>query len=264
MDLGLAGRSVIVTGGARGIGAATARAFAAEGARVAIVDRDAEAGRALVDAIDSDDVAFLEADLSDPRRCRSVVERVETHHGGVHVLVNNAGFNDGVGLDRDPEEFLESVRSNLLHVFSMTHYARASLARSRGAVVNLGSKVALTGQGSTSGYAAAKGAIHALTREWALALASDGVRVNAVVPAECWSDQYERWIASLDDPAATKRAIERLVPLEGRMTTAEEVASAVVFLASPRSSHTTGQLVFVDGGYTHLDRACSHDHAKWG
>ena len=129
--------------------------------------------------------------------------------------------------------------------------------------INVSSKVAVTGQGSTSGYAAAKGAMNALTREWAIALASDNVRVNCVVPAECITPQYQKWFDSLNDPEATRKGIEHLVPLGERMTTPEELADMIVFLASPRSSHTTGQIVFVDGGYTHLDRAISADHTKW-
>jgi NAD(P)-dependent dehydrogenase (short-subunit alcohol dehydrogenase family) len=129
--------------------------------------------------------------------------------------------------------------------------------------VNVGSKVAETGQGRTSGYAAAKGAIHALTREWAVALAPQGVRVNAVVPAECDTDQYQRWFEKQPDPKAARASVERLVPLGRRLTKPEEIADAIVFLASGRAAHMTGQLLHVDGGYTHLDRAASGDGKGW-
>ena len=129
------------------------------------------------------------------------------------------------------------------------------------AIVNVTSKVAWTGQGGTSGYAAAKGAINALTREWAVALAKDAVRVNCVVPAECESDQYDRWFSSQPDPAAARRRVEELVPLGHRLTRAEELADAIVWLASSRASHVTGQFLFIDGGYTHLDRAATSPHA---
>ena len=105
--------------------------------------------------------------------------------------------------------------------------------------------------------------MNALTREWAIAVASDNVLVNCVVPAECITPQYQKWFDSLNDPEATRKGIEHLVPLGERMTTPEELADMIVFLASPRSSHTTGQIIFVDGGYTHLDRAVSADHTKW-
>jgi NAD(P)-dependent dehydrogenase (short-subunit alcohol dehydrogenase family) len=170
-------------------------------------------------------------------------------------VVNNAGVNDTVALEAAPEEFLASLQRNLFHVFAITHFAAPHLRAARGAIVNVSSKVAETGQGRTSGYAAAKGGVNALTREWAVALAADGVRVNAVIPAECLTPLYERWLATLPDGAARRKAIEQLVPLGARFTTAEEIAAAIAFLASPRSGHTTGQLLHVDGGYTHLDRA---------
>ena len=129
------------------------------------------------------------------------------------------------------------------------------LVKNRGVVINVGSKVAETGQGGTSGYAAAKGAMNGLTREWALDLADRGVRVNAVIPAEVMTPMYRRWLDSLSDPDATLASIEENVPLAKRMTTDREIADAVVFLASSRSSHTTGQIFHPDGGYLHLDRS---------
>ena len=170
------------------------------------------------------------------------------------MLVNNAGRNDGVGLDAGPEAFAASLRQNLVHYYTMLHVARAHLERARGAVVNVGSKVAVTGQGGTSAYAAAKAGVLGLTREWALELAPAGVRVNAVVPAEVMTPLYERWLATLPDPDAERRRIERSIPLGRRFTTPEEIADTVAFVASRRASHTTGQVLFVDGGYTHLDR----------
>ena len=133
---------------------------------------------------------------------------------GLDVLVNNAGVNDSISLEHGPDDFMASLQRNLLHVFAMAHHARPHLVRARGAIINVSSKVAETGQGRTSGYAAAKGAVNALTREWAVALAPHGVRVNTVVPAECDTDQYQRWFASRPDPLAARAAVEGLVPLE--------------------------------------------------
>jgi len=122
--------------------------------------------------------------------------------------------------------------------------------------VNISSKVALTGQGGTSAYAAGKGAQLALTREWAAELLPYGIRVNAVMPAEVLTPLYKRWISTREDPAAALKSIEDKIPLGKRMTTAAEIAAMVVFLLSPKQSgHTTGQQILVDGGYTHLDRA---------
>ncbi len=259
MNLELKGRVVLISGGARGIGAATARGFVAEGARVVIVDRDAAAAESLAAELGARAVV---ADLTDDAACEAAVRATVDAEGRLDALINNAGVNDGVPLTAPPADFLASLRRNLLPAYALTHFARPHLIAVQGAVVNLGSKVAETGQGGTSGYAAAKGALLALTREWALALAGDGVRVNAVIPAECDTDQYQRWFATQPDPAAARAKIAALVPLGRRLTLPEEMASAIVWLASARASHVTGQFLHVDGGYTHLDRAATVGH-KW-
>ena len=262
MDLGLRDKLILVTGGAKGIGAATVEAFSAEDCRVVLVDRDTETGTSLEKSLGSR-VSYIEADLTNLEACKKVIEQTVSLFGGLDVLVNNAGFNDGLGLDTPPADFMISVQNNLLHVYAMTHYALPQLRKGPGCLVNLGSKVSETGQGHTSAYAAAKGAISALTREWAVALAPDKIRVNCVIPAECLTDQYEQFFQSQAKPEAAKKAIADIVPFEKRLTTPEEIAQTIVFLASECSSHTTGQLVYVDGGYTHFDRAVGHDHNKW-
>ena len=262
MELGLNDKVVLITGGARGIGAAAVRAFLNENCNVVFVDRDAESGSELAKS-SGPNGRFIEAELNTPESCKQAVEKTVSFFGGIHVLVNNAGFNDGVGLETPPEEFMNSVRNNLLHVYAMTHFSLTQLRKSQGCLVNLGSKVSETGQGNTSAYAAAKGAIQALTREWAVALAPDNIRVNCVMPAECHTDQYEQFFQARKNPEATRQAIGNLVPLSNRLTTPEEIAQTIVFLSSDCSSHTTGQHIFVDGGYTHFDRAVGHDHDKW-
>ena len=262
MDLGLRDKIVLVTGGAKGIGAATVKAFLAEDCKVVIVDRDTEAGPVLAKSSGSK-ASFVEADLTNLKSCKQAVEQTVSWFGGLDVLVNNAGFNDGLGLETSPEDFMTSVQNNLLHVYAMTHYALPQIRKGPGGILNLGSKVSVTGQGKTSAYAAAKGAINALTREWAVALAPEKVRVNCVIPAECITDQYEQFFQTQTNPEAAKKTIADIVPFEQRLTTPEEIAQTIVFLASDRSSHTTGQLIFVDGGYTHFDRAVGHDHNKW-
>ena len=136
----------------------------------------------------------------------------------------------------------------------MAHHALPALRASRGAIVNIASETALTGRGDTSGYTAAKGGLLALTRERAASLRGDGIRANAVVPAEVTTPLDRRWLDTCDDPDAKLAEITRLIPFEGRITTAEEIASTVSFVLSDASSHTTGQRLFVDGGCAHLDR----------
>jgi L-fucose dehydrogenase len=257
MDLGLSGKVVVVTGGAKGIGAAIVRGAVAEGMVAAIIDRDGAAAHELAAELAAAGhwVEVVVASLDSAEACAAAVLAVMERCGRIDALVNNAGVNDGVGLEHGtPTAFGHSLRRNLSHYYEMTHYALAALKASRGAVVNIASKVALTGQGGTSGYAAAKGAILALTREWAVELLPAGIRVNAVIPAEVMTPLYAQWLATHPDPEAKRRAIEARIPLGQRMTTADEIAAAVLFLLSGQSAHTTGQHVHVDGGYVHLDR----------
>ena len=257
MNLNLEGKVALVTGGAKGIGSAIVRAFAAEGAVVSVVDRNPEVADALVaKLVKSDKKAFsIPTELTDTNACQQAIEETIKKAGRLDFLIHNAGSNDGVGLDCQPEKFVESINKNLSHVFALTHYSLDELVKNKGAIINIGSKVAQTGQGGTSGYAAAKGAMNALTREWALDLAERGVRVNAVIPAEVMTPMYRRWLDSLKNPQKTLQSIEHNIPLGRRMTLDREIADAVVFLASDRSAHTTGQIFYPDGGYVHLDRS---------
>lgn len=258
MDLQLKDRVVIVTGGAKGIGAGIVQACAAEGAIPVIVGRDADAGKQVQSEIQRSGgrCELISVDLSTPESCSRSVNHVVNDLGRIDALVNNAGRNDKVGLEQgNPQEYVASLHRNLVHYYAMAHYALPHLKRSRGSIVNIGSKTAVTGQGSTSGYASSKGAIMALTREWAVELLPFGIRVNTVIPAEVMTPLYRSWLDTFPNPKEKLANIISKIPLEKRMTTSEEIAAMVVFLISPKSSHTTGQHLFVDGGYVHLDRA---------
>jgi L-fucose dehydrogenase len=258
MDLHLQDKVVIVTGGASGIGAAISLGLAQEGAIPVVFGKSplsAEFEQALTRL--QPRYLFVQMELSEDAACGAGVAQVMAQFGQIDGLVNNAGINDGIGLEAGRDAFVESLSRNLVHYYSMAHYCVPHLKDSRGAIVNISSKTAITGQGNTSGYTAAKGAQLSLTREWAASLLEAGVRVNAVIPAEVMTPLYARWINSFANPQAKLDAITRKIPLGRRMTTAEEIADATLFLLSDRSSHTTGQWVFVDGGYTHLDRALS-------
>jgi L-fucose dehydrogenase len=258
MDLHLHNKVVIVTGGASGIGAAVSLALAQEGA-IPVVFGKSPMGADFTAQLQAQAVqhGFVQLELSDDGACAAAVQQVVDQFGRIDGLVNNAGINDNIGLDAGRDAFVGSLERNLIHYYSMAHYCVPHLKASRGAIVNVSSKTALTGQGNTSGYCAAKGAQLSLTREWAAALLNDGVRVNAVIPAEVMTPLYARWIDSFDNPAAKLADITAKIPLGHRMTTSDEIARTCVFLLSDASSHTTGQWVFVDGGYTHLDRALS-------
>ncbi len=256
MDLGLTGKVVIVTGGGSGIGGAISRALAAEGAVPVIFARRQPDERFLQDIKSlQPEAKVILADLSRDGDCRDAVAKARAAFGRIDGLVNNAGTNDGVGLDAGPEAFRTSLNQNLVHYYTLAHLLQDDLKAARGAIVNIASKTALTGQGSTSAYVAAKAAQLGLTREWAAALAPHGVRVNAVIPAEVMTPMYRNWLDTFDDPAAQEALITARIPLGNRMTTDEEIAATVVFLLSPKAGHTTGQWLFVDGGYVHLDRA---------
>lgn len=258
MDLQLKGKVIPVTGGAKGIGLGIAAELAAEGALPVIIGRNVQDNEQAVAAILAKGglAEQVVAELSNPDECAKAVAAIVAKHGRIDGWVNNAGVNDGVGLEHgNYEAFVASLHKNLVHYYLCVHHALPYLKQSKGAIVNIGSKTAETGQGGTSAYAAANGGRNALTREWAVELLPYGIRVNAVIVAECYTPLYEKWIQTFDNPEAKLADITRKIPLEKRMTTAEEIGSMVTFLLSARSAHTTGQLIYVDGGYTHLDRA---------
>lgn len=260
MELGLTDKVYIVTGGAKGIGAGIVRAIANEGGIPVIIGRTPNVGAALAEELKANGhKAFVVTkELGTPESCRnSILETLELT-GRIDGLINNAGANDGVGLEHGtPEAWRDSLDRNLHHYYYLAHYALPELKKNRGTILNISSKTAVTGQGGTSAYAAAKGAQLALTREWAVELLPYGIRVNAILPAEVMTPLYQKWLKTFQNPEEKLADITRNIPLENRMTTADEIASMAVFLLSDKAGHITGQHLFVDGGYVHLDRALS-------
>lgn len=260
MDLQLKDKVILVSGGAKGIGEGIAKVLGAEGAIAVIIGRNEADNLIAVSKIEfTGGKAFQTvAELTKPEECGKAVKSVVEKFGRINGLVNNAGVNDGVNLENGSYDvFMESLHKNLVHYYLLAHYALPELIKSKGSIVNIGSKTAETGQGGTSAYAAANGGRNALTREWAVELLKYDIRVNAVIVAESYTPLYQNWISSIPNPDQKLAEITAKIPLGKRMTTTEEIANMVAFLLSEKSSHTTGQLIHVDGGYVHLDRALS-------
>lgn len=258
MDLELKNKVFVITGGGAGIGEGISIGAAQESAKIAILGRTDITGTDIENRLIQmkTEFLFVKTELSDEKQCKVAIDKIVSHFGRIDVLVNNAGINDGVGLEKgSPDSFIESMHKNLFHYYYMAHYALPYLKKSKGNIINISFKTATTGQGGTSGYAASKGAQNALTREWAVEMLPFGIRVNTVIPAEVYTPLYDRWIKTFDNPEEKLKKITSKIPLENRFTTSEEIANMVLFLASNKSAHTTGQIIYVDGGYTHLDRA---------
>jgi L-fucose dehydrogenase len=258
MNLGLKEKVIIVTGGAKGIGEGISESLALESAIVAIVGRNQDDNLRCIEKIQATGgqaFSFV-AELNKPEESERVVQEIYTMFGRIDGLVNNAGINDGVGLaSGNYEKFMASLHANLIHYYLMAQACLPHLIKTKGAIVNIGSKTAETGQGNTSAYAASNGGRNAMTREWAVELLPYEIRVNAVIVAECYTPMYDKWIKTLENPEEKLKSITDTIPLGNRMTTQEELGAMVAFLLSKKSSHTTGQLIHVDGGYVHLDRA---------
>ena len=258
MNLNLQNRVIIVSGGASGIGESICKKLAKEGAIPCILDRDERKLNNVTGEINQQygiEAFYRLTELTDPEACKISVENILLKYGRIDGLVNNAGINDGIGLEHGSyEQFVYSLEKNVAHYFTLAKYGLSSLKESKGAIVNICSKTGITGQGGTSGYAAANGERLALTKNWANELAPFGINVNAVVVAECWTPQYEWWINQQTNPEEKIKEITSRIPLENRMTTPDEIADTVLFLLSPHSKSINGQFLHVDGGYVVLDR----------
>jgi len=259
MDLGLKGKVVVITGaaGLKGsIGETILQQLAEEGAIPAVIDRN-DRGFAYVEELQKKgiDALFCKTDVTNPEQVESAVQAISKKYGRIDVVINNVGVNDGVGLDASYEDFMWSLKLNMVSYFLVVKHALPLLKESKGNILNIGSKVGLTGQGGTSGYAASKGGVLGLTREWAVDLIKYNIRSNAIIIAESWTPAYDAWIKTLENGEEKLKSIVKKIPLENRMTTPAEIADQCLFTISNKSSHTTGQFITVDGGYVNLDRS---------
>ncbi len=215
MDLRLKDKVVIVTGGTKGIGEGIVRSMAAEGAHVYMVNRAGKEGPRIEKELTRKglNVIYLAAELTEVQECKKVVDAAIACFGRIDVLVNNAGYNNQVDLRSEPEAFMSGLRDNLIHYYALVHYSHDTLIENHGNVVNIGSHVSITGQGHTSAYVAAKGAIDGLTREWAAYFCDKGVRVNCLVPGSVWTNSYVRWASQFPDPKRGGRWRRGISPL---------------------------------------------------
>ena len=259
MDLGLKGKVVIITGaaGLKGsIGETILQKLAKEGAIPAVIDRN-DRGFTYVEELQKKgiDALFCKTDVTKPEEVESAIQAISKKYGRIDAVINNVGVNDGVGLDASYEDFMWSLKLNMVSYFLVVKHALPLLKESKGNILNIGSKVGLTGQGGTSGYAASKGGVLGLTREWAVDLIKYNIRSNAIIIAESWTPAYDAWIKTLENGEEKLKSIVKKIPLENRMTTPTEIADQCLFTISDKSSHTTGQFIAVDGGYVNLDRS---------
>jgi NAD(P)-dependent dehydrogenase (short-subunit alcohol dehydrogenase family) len=239
------GLVAVVTGGASGIGAATAALLRERGARVAVLDRD-------VSGV-PDGLLAIGCDVTDRAAVDAAIATVVDRLGALDVVVNNAGTGSVGSVERSTdEEWTHLLDVNVVGTARVTRAALPHLRRSRHAVVvNMCSAVAFVGVRERAAYSASKGAVHALTLAMAADHVADGIRVNAVAPGTADTPWVQRLLDQADDPAAAAEALRRRQPL-GRLVTAEEVAAAVAALASPSAASTTGAVLRVDGGMTSL------------
>lgn len=241
-------RVVLVTGGAKGIGSGCCRVFAAEGGRVAVVDRDLQAAQVLVNEIGSDAIA-IHADVSKDSDIRKAIDTAVSHFGRLDCLINNAGIHppDTPLQEMAPEDVIDVLRVNFVSTYAACYYALDALKATKGTIINMSSMTAVLGQKNSTAYAASKGAQLSFTKSLALECAEYGIRVNAILPSNVDTPLMRDWAASLADPSAALQRIAALQPL-GRMASVDEIGRVCLFLATEDSSFITGQGLQVDGG----------------
>ena len=250
MDLGLRDKVIVVTGGTRGIGEGILRVLSDEKVIVCNISRDEDDNLELKKSLSEAGIHFVKVESADPGSCESAVRSVVQAFGRIDGLVNNAADNEHGGMETsDYDKFLHSLHSNLLPGYLMTHFALPYLKESRGTIVNISTMGAETLQRHTSSGGAVPGGQNALTREWAVELLKYGIRVNSVTVLASRMIPFESPPqGALENPGKNPDEYHYPLPFENLLTTPFEIAHAVAFLLSEKSSHTTGQLFRVNGG----------------
>jgi len=245
----LSGLTAIVTGATSGIGAATCRLFAREGARLVLVGRRSEVGNRLVDDLGRESAVFLQGDVTSDETAIKAVE-LATGFSRVDVLVNSAGIDFTSDLlETSAADVRRVVETNFVGAFVMMREAARAMSGAGGSIVNVTSRLASIGVATMGIYSGSKGALLSLTRTAAIEWAPLGIRVNAVAPGLTETPLLTAWLAQQPDPTSFRKSVEGTVP-PGRLGTPDDVASAILFFASPESAHVTGASLAVDGGYT--------------
>jgi NAD(P)-dependent dehydrogenase (short-subunit alcohol dehydrogenase family) len=247
-----AGQLVVVTGAGSGIGRATARAFAKEGARLALLDVSRDGLDETVRLVGSGDYLVQDCDVSNPAAIASAFSQIDGALGPVDVLINNAGINPPVqsSLDVDESYFDRVMDVNSKGIFFCAQAAmRSMIPRRSGVIVNMGSVSGMIGWGGSAVYSASKGAVLAFTKALAMELAPYSIRVNAVAPGSVRTPMVQNNVNLGDDPDNAWERIAALHPL-GRPGEPEDIANAIAYLASARSSFVTGSILTIDGGLT--------------
>jgi len=248
----LKGKTAIVTGGSKGIGAGITEVFCEEGAHCFIVARGREALDAKVDELRKagGKAEGIICDVGKSDDVRAMTEKVVREAGGIDILMNNAGYHNSKGIEALSEEEWDSLLdTNLKSVFLCTKFALPALKASKGVVINMSSMVGLVGQPNACAYAATKGGIIAMTKNLAIDLAPYGIRVNVICPGWIQTPLVEEWFEKQEDPAAARKYIYGQHPI-GRIGTSPEVGKAALFLATKDSAFTTGSVIECDGGIT--------------
>ncbi|MGD2104913.1 MAG: SDR family NAD(P)-dependent oxidoreductase [Anaerolineae bacterium] len=247
------GKVAVVTGGAMGIGRATALAFASEGSAIAIADIDQDKGQAVMEEIrkGGGEALFVPTDVADPDDVKTAVGQVMSRWGHLDILVNNAGiYVQASASETSLGEWKRVMDVNLTGPFLCTKYAVPAMAKSGGGViVNVGSEAGLVGIKGQAAYNVSKGGVVALTRSCAVDLAERGIRVNCVCPGTTETPLVREAVTKAPDPIKARRELEEVRPLN-RLGTPDEIASAVLYLASDEAGYATGSILSVDGGYT--------------